>query len=304
MADKGTAKIPPPEANGTFKPIVTMSNEIAQPKMTGQRRTGYAVAAVYAVATAIAIAVSPDPRNPPFEKLLVGLILGMMFGQTTAASIWGSLGTGSHLVRMASALTWLLALVGGFTILMWRTTSLRDDFLVFIFGTLLGQSALIHAALWGARATWGVRLVPAIELGPESIERVQFGIAHMMAFTFGVAVVLGVLQALVQLSGTMGIDKKDFLIFLVLGLSAILITLPVAVAVLIHRGWLAALLIAVGLVSLVAAGEYPLLVSMELQTGGPEFWHVVWINVFSVVAVFLHALGMRWYGYRLDLRKR
>lgn len=267
---------------------------------------GYIVSCVYVIGSAGLIAILPSEPNRAYvsEYLLVAILFGSLFGQTTSASIWASLGTGYHWVRLILALGWFFLLLFGTTLLMARMNGPDGTMLIVVAGTMLLQSLLIQVPLWCWRSIAGLRLVVPQERVADDSERVQFGIAHMMFFTAMVALVLGVGQAMIRWLGTDASRVSDGLpIFLYLGASAILVSLPVAVASLLDRHWVPALLVALVFVMLVTGLAFPLMVAMGLDRNGPNFYHVISINLSVTTQVLAYSLGLRFFGHRLTMGK-
>ncbi len=267
---------------------------------------GYIVACVYVIGSAVLIAVLPSNPDRAYvsKYLLVAILFGSLFGQTTSASIWATLGTGYHWVRLILALGWFFLLLFGTTLLMARMNGPDGTMLIVVAGTMLLQSFLIQVPLWCWRSIAGLRLVSRQEPAAGEAERVQFGIAHMMFFTAIVALILGMAQAMIRWLGADATHVGDGLpVFLYLGASAILVSLPIAVASLLDRHCLPALALATVFVVLVTGLAFPLMVAMGLQRSGPDFYDIISINLSVTTQVLAYSLGLRFFGHRLTMGK-
>jgi hypothetical protein len=259
------------------------------------------VGVLYAFASAVLIAILPEPRNErPIDYIVIAILFGSLFGHTTSASIWSSLGTGYHWLRTLLSLGWLFLLVIGLTAMMTRSRSPDNEMVLVVSGTMLLQSLFIQIPLWILRYRMGLRLSSGSELATDGTERVQFGIVHMMFFTVIIALVLGAAQALIRFLGPDNTGPSDeWSIFLYLAAAAILVSLPVAVAMLLTRHQIVALVLAGVFVFLVTGMEYPLMLALGLQRGGPDIYHVVSINLSVAMAVLTYSAGLRLFGFRL-----
>lgn len=259
-------------------------------------------AAVFAVVSGVVIALLPEPRPPNniWHYTIIGILFGGIFGNTTAASIWSSLGEGRHLVRSVLAILWMIALIVGLALMVFRGNGPNRGVVVDVSTCIVVQSCLIQIPMWLLRVWCGIRLVKPTGESTTAPERMQFGIVHMMIVTAIVAVLLGVGQGMVRLIGVTRLGGNgEWGIFLYLAIAAVLVTLPIVVATLIERRQLLAILAAVVFVGLATASEYPLMVAMGLQRSGPDFFHILGINVVSSLVVLLHGLALRWGGLRL-----
>jgi hypothetical protein len=264
----------------------------------------YRVAAAYVIVTAAIIAAIPSEPDSRYvsEYFVVAILFGSLFGQTTCASIWSSLGTGQHWVRLTLTLGWFLILVAGMAVLAARMNGPGDEIVIIWAGTMLVQSLIIQVPLWIVRTVTGLRLAVHNELVGDGSERVQFRIMHMMFFTAFIAIVIGIGQGLIRLIGTDITRLNDgWPIFLYLAGSAILVSLPVAAASLLERHLVPALLVAVVLVVLVTAAAYPMMQALGLQRNGPNLYHIVSINASVAMVVLVYCLGLRYFGFRLTI---
>lgn len=131
----------------------------------------------------------------------------------------------------------------------------------------------------------------------------QFGIGHMLILTAVIALLLGVGQGVIRIFGAKVFRQNgETAIFLYLAVAAIFVTLPILVAALLERRQVLALFVGIAFVALASYSEYPLMVALGLQRKGPDFFHVLWINVFATLEVLIYGVGLRLLGFRLLLK--
>jgi hypothetical protein len=233
----------------------------------------------------------------PFNRAIIGLELGLAFGQATLAACWLALGTGPTWVRVATATFWVVALA-----VAWFTHPNGD---VLLIGVSIGvQWLLVQAPLWVLRLARGVRIQPIEELTALDPARPQFGIRQLMVLTACVAVVLGIGRVVMPLlvhaarSGNWG----EWPAFAFVVATNVVLTLPLALAALLPRYWLWACGVALVFIAGATVVELSLL-RYFLPGNGPLQPGVLALFVImngSQACVVIAALGnMRAAGYRL-----
>ena len=242
-----------------------------------------------------------EPEGPgPIEYALIGYLIGTLFGQATLAAAWTALGPGPLLWRLPLSLAWIGALSVGFMVNIAQHGG-PDGFIALVIAVcLLAQWAIVQVPLWGLAIGYGLRLRHMSD-PPETARDRQFGIRQVMILTFIVAVVLGVCRAIAVQSARHFADSNmhDAWIFAFLAGAGIVMTLPLLFAALLPR-WSS---VAVpGVLALIVLGtwyELPLTMILPARGGGPDFWHLAWINVFQAAWVLLVVGVVRLCGYGL-----
>jgi hypothetical protein len=243
-------------------------------------------------------AVGPDGPSGPVEHILIGYLLGTMFGQATLAAAWTALGPAPLLWRLPLSLGWIAALVIAFMMNMGINGHGNVEVALIMGGCLAGQWLLVQAPAWGLAVGYGLRLRHRTD-PPESIRERQFGIRQLMILTAIVAVVLGVARVVVAeaISHLGEHDSGQVAVFVFLAAAGIIMTVPLLLAVLLPRlAWLATLAVLL----LIAIGtwyELPLVTMVYSSGGGPNIWHLTFINAFQAVWVVAIAGLVRLFGY-------
>ncbi len=262
---------------------------------------GHFAAIAYAIGSTVVIAILPEPFGNDFiNYIFIAVLFGLLFGHTTSASIWASLGTGPHWLRIALVLSWVFVLVVATAILFLRTNGPPDDVAIVVGSSMVAQTLAIQIPLWILRFTNGLRLAAPQERATLVSERIQFGIFHMMVFTAMIAVTLGAAQSLIN---WLGIDSPGpgfaFALFLYLALSAMLVSIPIALATLVDRPIACLLAATFGLI--VTGLEYPVMQVVGLRDSGPDIFHIASINFAAAIVALVYCLGLRYFGFRLTL---
>lgn len=225
-----------------------------------------------------------------YEHFLIGLMLGSLFGFAILAACWIAYGPGRSTVRWPLACLMLVAVPLSFAISMPGELILLLLCQIVIVVLLLLMAALI-------RLRFGIRLIkPTESASPQASMAVkQYGIRHLMIITTVIAVFLSVGRLTLPFVG--GLQTNEFPVFLFLAFTSCVICVPFLFALLALRDSLWPTLALVALSVLATWRESTLLASLELS--GPDFFHFVWINFFTVLPVLLVAVGLRKCGYRL-----
>ena len=244
-------------------------------------------------------AVAIDGRSGAGEHIVVGFLIGTMFGQATLASAWTALGPAPLLWRLPLSLGWIAALVIAFLINIGVNNHGPDAGVAFIMGAcLIGQWLLVQVPLWGLAVGYGVRLRHQSD-PPKSTRERQFGIRQLMILTAIVAVVLGVSRAIVAeaISHFSQDDSERMAVFVFLAAAGIVMSLPLLLAVLLPRRALLATLIVLGLIAIGTWYELPLVMQVYTGPGGPNIWHLTFINAFQSVWILAVVGLLRLCGY-------
>jgi len=249
--------------------------------------------------------VDPDPGGSLLETVGLGLFFGSMFGQTTLAACWAALGPGPLTFRLAGSIVW----VSLFTFALMSNIGVHGGppaaAAVMIGLCLLGQWTLLQFPLWGLVLSYGLNLRHMDDQDQDlgRHER-QFSIGQLIIVTAIVGVFLGIGRAIVTLlDGRLNFTDPEAPIFVFLGVAAVVLTLPLALAALLESK----ALIGVGLVLLLTALmtfiEMPML--QTLHPGpGPNGGHFLAINMFSASTILVASAIVRTCGYRLSRTSR
>jgi hypothetical protein len=133
----------------------------------------------------------------------------------------------------------------------------------------------------------------------------QFGIRQFMIFTAIVSVILGIGRALFPYLPLLGDARGEWPIFLFLAIASIVMTLPLVLAALLPRYALPSVGGVLILIACATFAELPLLNTLLKNRGGPggpDIWHFLWINGFTVGWILAMTGLVRWAGYRLQTR--
>jgi hypothetical protein len=243
-------------------------------------------------------AVGPNGPNGALEHILVGYLLGTMFGQATLAAAWTALGPVPLLWRLPLSMGWIAALFIAFLMNMGINGHGNVDVALILGGCLAGQWLLVQAPAWGLAVGYGIRLRHRTDPA-ESIRERQFGIRQLMILTAIIAVVLGIARLMVAEAITHfgESDWGEAAVFVFLAAAGIVMTVPLLFAVLLPRmAWQATL----GVLVLIAIGtwyELPLVMMVYARGGGPNIWHLAFINAFQAVWIVAIAGLVRLCGY-------
>jgi hypothetical protein len=244
--------------------------------------------------------IEPDGGTGWWSYAAKGLLIGTMFGQTTIAGAWAALGPYPLLKRLPLSLVWIAVLLLAVAINMTLYDGPGADF-IFLWGTCLyGQWLLIQAPLWALAIFGGLRLTHEGDARPPGRADRQFGIGQLIVFTTIVAVLLGIGRVIAQNLGFRTGGETP--VFAFLAVAATVTTVPLPLAVLLKRRGLLALALALLLLAGFTFWELPLLKSMS-PGGGPDFWHLAWINGTSAAWVLTIAGILRRGGYRLSSQR-
>lgn len=234
------------------------------------------------------------------EYIVVGLLFGQCYGTTISLGLWASLGQGKYLIRMLLT----LCAFGAITVALFLGILLslgyyRFDYLfsIFIAGSMLAQLALTQVILVTVRMVYGLRVVKRESLLQDG-SNFQFGIIHIMALTLMVAVLLAAGQGILATVKFESREMEGVAVFSFLSMLGILMALPLGLASLVaHRFVLAVLFALVG-VTLIGVSAPMVLERLRLRDK-PDQYHLMSINLATVLVVLIFTLGLRLLGYRL-----
>lgn len=264
-----------------------------------QRRPEWPLAAVVVAAVlcsaGLLLAIKPNGR----EHLAIGLILGIVFGQTNVAAAWVVLGPGPLLWRLPLSLAWFCLLFGCFALNIGLNGGPNSE-LLELGACFFGQWVLVQGPLWLLAIFYGLRLQHETRGEVVAPGARQFGLQQLMIFTAIIGVVLGLGRALVlTLLPARAWLGGETVIFIFLAIAAIVTTLPLLISSLLPRWALPATVILLVLIALATLFELPLLRALQMRGPGPDTAHLCWINLFTSAWVLIFTLAARFTGYRL-----
>jgi hypothetical protein len=238
----------------------------------------------------------------PGERVQLGLFLGTLYGQATLAAVWMVFGLGPLVVRTPLMLGWLVALVLASAASMFLR---RNGYEPMFAISTLGQWLLALVPLAVLRWRKGVRMAdvrePQSALGPAAQ---QFGIGQLMILTAIVAVILGVARAVVpRVQDLVSPALHEAPAFAFVVFTNVVLTLPLALAVLLpHRAQLASS-VAIGFAAAATIAEISLIRFFAPGAPAqipPDVFVMFWVMNACQVAWVLAVLGiLRWGGCRL-----
>lgn len=226
----------------------------------------------------------------------MGYFFGTVFGHGTLAAAWTAFGPLPLLWRLPLALLWMLALTVGAAVNLTLYDG-PETFGAVALG-LAGQFVFLQLPFWVLALTTGRRLrfydASAFRSDPRET---QFGIRQLMIFTTIVAVVLGVGRvAILQLSQD-SVYPGGQTIMVFLAVAAVVVTLPLILAALLPSFAAPAVALVLLLIGVVTVSEVPLLESIH-GGGGPDTFHIVFINSITSAWILAVVLLARVSGYR------
>lgn len=241
------------------------------------------------------------PDTTPSELLkwiIVGCILGTMFGQTTVASAWSAFGPLPLIWRLPLSVIWTALLFASLGLNLKRAGH-GSPRAVAALGVILLQQWLLVQLLLGAVARGcGVQLRRWDEAGRHLPPRTRrFSIRQMMVFMVVVSVMLFVGRVVAPMLVPDFYRAGEWRFFEALALTAIATTVPLLLAALLPRWSLPATLVVLMLIGVLTVWELPLF-RFFLATG-PGQEHLLWINAVTAVWILCFAAVVRISGYRL-----
>ncbi len=184
------------------------------------------------LASALALIPVHGIRYP--NRPLIGLILGITFGQISLTAAWCAFGPGRFFLRVPLAL--MAASFSGLALaaFMHRASPNSNDFWFSVALVLVGWF-LLQPPLWTISSVWKCSLRLPESSQERSSEAMQFTLAHMLLWTLGVALLLGIgRMALrdVQFSPSRGWGREDIMFFLIFVVVNFLLAIPVTLVML------------------------------------------------------------------------
>ncbi len=236
-----------------------------------------------------------------YVSLVVGIVLGTLFGQVSIAAAWTALGPGTKRLRIPLSLVWLATLIASVAFNVMRHS--EGDATEMLIRTFLGQWLLAQLPLWALVVTYGWRLTyrqsTVLSIQPSN----QFGIHQLMIFTAVVAVTFGAGRMIVVHTTLLQALTGHDLVFALLGVVAVVISLPLLIAALLPRKTLLLVAGVLFLVAIATIWEPPVLHQIS---GGDGHDHntLVSINLFTCAWVLAFVLATRLNGYALVRRNK
>lgn len=246
------------------------------------------------VAIGLVLTAYTHPGGGPNNHLVIGWLLGNCWGQTTLSAAWFALGPGRNSVRVVGPFVWLALLLGAFGVCVAFHGGGPPDDIVGVVALCVGaQWLLLQVPLGSLRWWFGYRLQRVASGAPGKL---QFGMRDLFIFTAVIAVILGAARALFSVVGLPGLTGEAP-IFAMLTAAAILTTLPLVVAMFVRNYFIAAVALAVFFIAVMIPGQLQFMSATGL--GGPDIWHLIWINTFQAMWALLVGGIVRAFGYRL-----
>lgn len=244
------------------------------------------------------IALYDFETGDPSEHLGVCFLLGSLFGHSTLASGWVVLGPGGRR-RIAPAAVWLLACPGAIATNLILYSSFTDSGIIWMSAAML--VLLVQLLAWPMRFWLGLRIGQPIcdrERSYELLISRQFGIQHLMIVTTVVAFLIGAGRLMLPyLVKWLAAEEKAIFAFLIV--AACILCIPLAFSILAMRKPVAPALVLLILIAFATYSEMPLLASLGMSRGGPDWIHISLINTFSILPVIIVCSALRLAGYQL-----
>ncbi len=262
--------------------------------------------ASFCAMTALIIVLLPLDSPPRDEHLVIGFLLGSLFGHAILAAAWLALGPGPWFVRLPLAVVWSamlpLALVLNI-IIQKQSIGMEAVYLSQIATVIL--VLVISGCVRFATGRKIQRQPPLQVSSDDSLAESmvsnggQYGIQHLMILTTVIAVAIAAGRVLLAwllplLSG------GEMAIFAFLVVAACLTCVPVLFAILGMRRLAAPLVILAIFIAAVTVAEIPLL--KAFRGGGPDWLHILLINIFTLFPVLFFTLALRYTGYQFSKR--
>lgn len=236
------------------------------------------------------------------EYVGIGILLGTLFGQAICLGLWSSWGRGNVLIRLLLLLAAELVIAVATIIVVGRMQGPDSGILILISCLLL---LFVIPAAGLVRYFFGLQIVDRLVEMPDRGKKLQFGIIHIMGITVAISVLLATTQLLAKYFefSTLTNTWRELLIFIFLAAAAVLVSIPIFLACLADRNILWMFPMAIVSTLVIAAVEQPVYAHLPLNSGqgGPDVYHFLAINWFTVFDVFVFSMGMRRLGYRITI---
>jgi len=240
--------------------------------------------------------------------LRLAAFVGVGFAQISLAAAWFALGPFRMVVRSFGAAT--LATIA-YLAVAWRfRTDGPGPLEAIVVGLLcgyLGAFVAVQVPLWLFRYWLGLSVVHLTELQPEDSNRGrQFTIRELLASTTIIVIVLaigrGVILSLSQMdvASNRGPDLNRMIyLFLMMAGFNLLLVWPAIGAVLMPRGQILTVPIAVCISAVATYLEGPMFSRIFGGPGPDIFWFFVYLNGPQYLLIVLSLTITRWFGYVL-----
>jgi hypothetical protein len=152
------------------------------------------------------------------------------------------------------------------------------------------------------RLWFGLRICkPVCKQDDSSVSFVsrQFGIQQLMIVTTVVAVIIGGGRLLLPYLLKWFTASNEATIFAFLVVAACIICIPLVFSILAMRKPTIPTLVLLAPAAFATYSELPLLASLGIAGGGPDWIHLTLINAFSLLPVVLVSIALRRAGYQL-----
>ncbi|HEX5103270.1 MAG TPA: hypothetical protein VFV87_05640 [Pirellulaceae bacterium] len=240
-------------------------------------------------------AFSNDDPQGFYQFIFVGLFWGTMFGHTTLAAAWAAFGPGPLLVRLPLSLFWVAMLPVAVAINL-SVNSGPGQMAVPIGICLLGQWLALQFPLWGLALWLRLRLQCRGELERNpGREALQFTIRQLVVVTAVVGVIFGVGRVLLPVVAQ---NYAQITIFALLCAAAIVLTLPLVLAALLHRFAVPGVLLVLALIAAATAWESPAMQAMDGTSSVPPELLAA-INAGTALMILAVLAIVRMCGYSL-----
>jgi hypothetical protein len=211
--------------------------------------------------------LDPDPGRSVSETAAIGFFFGSLFAHTTLAAAWTAFGPAPLVWRLPLSLVWVFGLAIAIQVNLVLNGG-PDEGAVLVGACLFGQWLLLQVPLWTIALAFGAHLRHSdhLQAGFDPRER-QFGIRQLI---------------------------------IVLGVAAIVQTLPLLLAALMRRFAIPGVLVVLVLIGFATAYlEVPLL---RLVSRGPglQTRDFIAINTFTTSIMIIVLLAVRLNGYCLS----
>ena len=244
--------------------------------------------------------LDPDPGRGVSETLGIGYFFGSMFAHTTLAAAWNAFGPGPLVWRLPLSQVWVAMLALGVGINVGLNGGPEEAVLI-VGGCFFLQWLLLQFPFWGLALGYGLRLQYIDDEGANPREH-QFQIRQLLIVTTIVAIVFGIGRAIIAATGEHINFRGEAPIFIFLAVAAIVLTLPLLLAVLMRSYWIPAVVVALVLIGLATAWEVPLL-RLVHSGAGPKVQDFIAINGFTAAVMLAALTVVRLNGYSLATGK-
>ncbi len=248
-------------------------------------------------ATWISLAwVNPNYGRP--STAVIGYFLGVQYAHVTLSASWATLGPGNLRMRLILSVCWLIALpipvvitvgVAGMGGTLWA-----------LVACLYGQWIVVQALLIPVAWRTGLRIESSA--GRDGLgqgDPYQFGIRDLLIFMAISAILLAGWRALLKLLTFYSSDEPAFIF---LAIAAVYFTVPLILATLLNRRAIIGVSASLFLIASGTALELPMM-EEYFHVSGPNFGHMVAINLTSTLVISVAMLSVRMSGYGLRIVK-